>query len=81
MVAEGFGTVTVLPEQHARGRGVHDGGRWQVSLGFPMARGVSGVAMEVGSRWPVAFAVWLGNAGNRGARKQFADWIDLELEA
>jgi hypothetical protein len=81
MVAEGFGTVTVLPEQRARGRGIHNGARWQVSLGFPMARGVSGAAIEPGSRWPVAFAVWLGNAGNRGARKQFADWIDLDLEA
>lgn len=81
MVAEGFGSVTVLPEQRARGRGVHDGARWRVSLGFPMARGVSGAAIEPGSRWPVSFAVWVGNRGNRGARKQFADWIDLELEA
>jgi hypothetical protein len=81
MVAEGFGTVTVLPEQQARGRGVHDGARWRVSLGFPMARGVSGAPIEPGSRWPVSFAVWVGDKGNRGARKQFADWIDLELEA
>jgi hypothetical protein len=81
MVAEGFGTVTVLPEQRARGRGVYDGSRWRVSLGFPMARGVSGAPIEPGSRWPVAFAVWAGSKGNRGARKQFADWIDLELEA
>jgi hypothetical protein len=81
MVAEGFGTVTVLPEQRARGRGVHDGTRWHVSLGFPMARGVSGAPIEAGTRWPVSFAVWLGDKGNRGARKQFADWIDLELEA
>jgi len=46
-----------------------------------MARGASGAPLDPGSRWPVSFAVWAGSEGNRGARKQFANWIDLELEA
>jgi hypothetical protein len=80
IVAEGFGTATVIDEQHAVGRGAHDGSRWRVGVGFPLQRGLSGEAIEPGSIWPVAFAVWLGDKGNRGARKHFADWIELELE-
>jgi hypothetical protein len=81
IVAEGFGSATVLPEQVARGHGVHAAGRWSVALGFPLVRGVSGAALEPGSVWPVSFAVWLGEQKNRGSRKQYADWVELELEA
>jgi hypothetical protein len=81
IVAEGFGSATVLPEQAARGHGVHDGTRWRVALAVPLARGASGSALEPGSTWPVSFAVWLGERGNRGSRKQYADWVSLELEA
>lgn len=78
-VAEGFGSVTTLPAQTARGKAVHDGERWKLSIGLPMARGASGQPLEPGTRWPVAFALWLGDRGNRGSRKQYADWLDLEL--
>jgi Ethylbenzene dehydrogenase len=78
-VAEGFGSVTTLKAQTARGKGIHDGGRWRVTIGVPMARGASGQPLEPGSRWPVAFALWLGSRDNRGSRKQYADWVDLEV--
>jgi hypothetical protein len=81
IVAEGFGSATALPDQLARGRGVHADGRWTVSIGLPLARGSSGAPLEPGSVWPVSFAVWLGERGNRGSRKQYADWVELELEA
>lgn len=81
IVAEGFGSVTALTEQRARGRGVHADGRWRVVLGFPMTRGSAGEPLEPGSVWPVSFAVWRGDAGNRGGRKQYADWIELEVTA
>lgn len=80
-VAEGFGSLTSLATQTARGKGVHDDGRWRVAIGFPMARGASGPPLAPGSRWPVAFALWLGSRDNRGSRKQYADWLDLELVA
>lgn len=78
-VAEGFGSVTTLPAQAARGTAVHDGERWRLSIGLPMARGASGQPLKPGTRWPVAFALWLGDRGNRGSRKQYADWLELEL--
>jgi HAMP domain-containing protein len=81
IVAEGFGSVTVLPEQHARGFGVRDGDRWMVAVGLRLVRGASGDTLVPGSVWPVSFAVWLGDRGNRGSRKQYADWVELELEA
>ena len=81
LVAEGFGSATVLEQQSARGKGVHREGRWQVALGFPLARGASGAPIAPGSVWPVAFAVWLGSRQNRGSRKQYADWLEVEVEA
>ena len=81
IVAEGFGSVTALPEQRARGNAVHEQGRWAVTIGVPMERGAAGARLDPGSIWPVAFAVWLGSNGDRGSRKQYADWVSLELEA
>jgi hypothetical protein len=37
--------------------------------------------VEPGSTWPVAFAIWLGSKANRAGRKQYANWLSLELEA
>jgi hypothetical protein len=81
IVAEGFGSVTALPAQRARGKGVHGNDRWRVALGLLMRRGAAGDPILAGSSWPVAFAVWLGSRGNRGARKHFASWITLDVEA
>jgi hypothetical protein len=78
-VAEGFGSLTSLKLQTARGKGVYDDGRWRVTIGFPMARGASGRPLTPGTRWPVAFALWLGSHDNRGSRKHYAEWLDLEL--
>ena len=80
VVAEGFGTVTHLPDQVARGTGVHDGGRWHVVVAVPSAREGVGDALSPGTTWPVAFAVWLGSNGDRGGRKHFADWVQCDLE-
>lgn len=81
IVAEGFGTTTHLPRDDARGKGVHDGARWTVALGFPAAREGIGAPLEPGSRWQVAFAVWLGDQANRGGRKHYADWAPFTLAA
>ena len=81
VVAEGFGSVTHLTRQTARGHGVNEGGRWHVVVSVPAARTGVGAPLEPGSLWPVAFAVWLGSAENRGGRKHIANWQTLVLEA
>ncbi|MEZ5098381.1 MAG: ethylbenzene dehydrogenase-related protein [Thermoleophilia bacterium] len=81
LVAEGFGTLTPLPDQRARGAAAWADGRWTVALGFPLDRAGAGDALAPGTSWPVAFAVWAGSDGNRGGRKHFADWKTLEVRA
>ncbi len=81
VVAEGFGSVTHLPNQSARGHGVNEDGRWRVVVAIPSARAGVGEALAPGTSWPVSFAVWLGSEENRGARKQIGDWQTLVLEA
>jgi hypothetical protein len=81
IVAEGFGSVTALEQQRARGKGVHEEESWRVAVGLPMKRGQAGDPIRPGTAWPVAFAVWLGSAGNRGARKHFANWVTVDVES
>jgi hypothetical protein len=80
VAAEGFGTVTHLPNQLARGRGVHEDGRWKVVIALPSARAGVGEALAPGTSWPIAFAVWLGSDENRGGRKHISTWQTLALE-
>lgn len=81
IVAEGFGTVTHLADQTARGFGVHEDGSWRVILSVPTERARVGDALAPGTSWPIAFAVWLGSEANRGGRKHIANWQTLVLEA
>lgn len=80
-VAEGFGTLTVQVHQDVRGRGVWAKGRWAVVLARPLVtKDGSDVQLTPGQTVPVAFALWDGAAGNRGARKHYTTWIPLTLE-
>ena len=81
VVAEGFGSVTHLAKQTARGHGNHEDGHWRVALSVPSARAGIGAPLAPGTSWPVAFAVWLGSQDNRGGRKHIANWQTLVLEA
>jgi hypothetical protein len=80
IVAEGFGTVTHLATQTARGFGVHEDGGWRVTVALPKARSGVGAPLAAGTSWPVAFAVWLGSQDNRGGRKHISNWQSLVLE-
>ncbi len=80
VVAEGFGSVTHLPAQRARGYGINEDGRWRVVLAISSARTGVGEPLAPGTSWPVAFAVWLGSRENRGGRKHIASWQTLVLE-
>jgi hypothetical protein len=81
LLAEGFGSTTHLPRQQASGRGVFADGRWWVTIAMPMQRGQGLIDILGGLYWPVAVAVWSGPAGNRGGRKQNADWASMLVEA
>jgi DMSO reductase family type II enzyme heme b subunit len=81
LVAEGFGTLTPHRDQRAEGRGVLTEGGWAVVIVVPMSGGKNQAKLKSGDSTPLAFAAWDGGAGNRGARKQWSNWVTLELEA
>lgn len=81
LVAEGFGSTTSLGQQAATGRGVHEQGRWWVTIALPLARHSGLGPLEPGGVWPVAVAVWAGDAGNRGGRKHYSPFAQMQLEA
>lgn len=80
--AVGFGTLTTHKEQETNGRGVHDGRRWRVVMVRPLkATGTNKATITPGETRGVAFAVWSGIKSQRGARKQYAIWTPMEIEA
>lgn len=82
LTASGFGSLTTHEKQGATGKGVNDHGRWRVVLAMPMDSGdASKARVTAGKSVPVAFAVWNGDKKNRGARKQYANWVPMEVEA
>lgn len=81
LVAEGFGTITTHAQQRADGKGVYSRGKWDVVIVVPLTGGQNQASLKPGDTTTVAVAVWNGARGNRGSRKQFGDWSELELEA
>ncbi len=86
-LAEGFGTLTHHPRQEARGKGVWSFGGWSVTIALPMRSGADKASLPPGGKHPVAFALWnggekadaAGEMGNSGARKHWANWVELEI--
>lgn len=81
LVAEGYGTVTSHAQQRAEGTGVHSGNGWMVTIVLPMSGGAGQVSLAPGQTTSLAAAVWDGAKGDRGARKQWAPWTTLRLDA
>lgn len=80
-MAEGFGTLTVEPEQQSDGRGVWADGKWRVVITHPMAAGdPNDPTLAPGSETLAAFAVWEGGSREVGARKAWANWVPLKLD-
>ena len=77
LTAEGFGSLTTLESQEAKGKGVYDGGRWKVALGPSSAAPRFGSGATI----PVAFALWDGGKEQVGARKHYVGWCDLALSS
>ena len=80
MVAEGFGSLSVLPGQVSAGRGGHDGAGWTLTIARPLDTEANG-ALAAGKRTYMALAVWDGAEGNTGARKMRSGWIPLSIES
>lgn len=80
-MAEGWGTLTVKPEQRADGKGVWENGRWRVVVSYPFhAGGDSDPKLAVGAETVTAFAVWDGGAHEVGGRKAWSNWVPLRIE-
>lgn len=81
LVAQGAGTLEQLPTQNATGRGVWKDGRWRVVLSKPLrAADAREISLQPGGTYAVAFAVWQGAHGDRGARKSITLLGRLRLE-
>jgi DMSO reductase family type II enzyme heme b subunit len=81
--AEGFGTLTAQATQNAMGKGVSDYRYWKVVIVRPLDSGdASDAVLKAGSTVPVAFTVWDGSKGERGARKNYSDggWVKLNIQ-
>ena len=81
--AAGWGTLTHQEESVSTGRGAYRDGAWSVVFTRPLRTddprdAQLGFASQTRR---VAFAVWNGATGDRGARKNWsATWVDLRLE-
>ncbi len=80
-MAEGWGTMTVKPDQHALGKGVWKDGTWRVAITRPMVSDdVNAPRLLPGDRTVAAFAVWDGGNREVGARKAWASWVPLVIQ-
>jgi DMSO reductase family type II enzyme heme b subunit len=81
-MAEGWGTMTVKPMQHAQGWGVWGNGTWRVVITRPMlATGPNDPQFRPGTRSVAAFAVWEGGHQEVGARKAWSMWMPFVVAA
>ncbi|MEO5341351.1 MAG: ethylbenzene dehydrogenase-related protein [Magnetococcus sp. MYC-9] len=80
MMAEGFSSLTVRPQQEATGRGVYRDGMWHVVITAPMVPvGDHAPRLEPGQGTAVAFAAWDGGNKEVGSRKAWSDWVTVSL--
>jgi len=78
----GPGTLEPFPTQNAVGKGVWQDGRWLVAIGRPLAAADEReTALSPGGQFSLAFALWVGSAGDRGSRKSITQLGRLTLEA
>jgi len=79
-MAEGWGSMTVKPDQHALGKGVWKEGVWRVAITRPMVSDdINAPRLRPGDRTVAGFAVWEGGNREVGARKAWAPWVPLVI--
>ncbi|MBI3098586.1 MAG: hypothetical protein HYY93_10145 [Planctomycetes bacterium] len=78
--AEGFGSLTPLPDQRSSGKGAHLGGEWRVVMARPLDLSAgSETSVRAGASSFIAVAVWDGGRGQVGARKMRSIWVPVEV--
>lgn len=81
IIAEGFGSSSVIENKISRGHGVYDPKQktWTVVIARPLAR-ADGSVLKLGQNSFVAFAVWQGSKQEVGCRKAItANWVPLQI--
>ncbi len=79
-MAEGWGSMTVKPDQHALGKGVWKDGTWRVVITRPMVSDDRNAPrLTPGDKTVAGFAVWEGGNREVGARKAWSPWIPLHV--
>jgi hypothetical protein len=79
-MAEGWGTMTVHPEQNADGKGVWRDGIWRVVITHPLVTASEHhMRLQPGDETVIAFAVWDGGNREVGARKAWSAWVPFRL--
>jgi DMSO reductase family type II enzyme heme b subunit len=79
-MAEGWGSMTVKPDQHALGAGIHRHGGWRVVITRPMVSDdANAPRLSPGDRTVAGFAVWEGGHREVGARKAWSPWVPLVI--
>ena len=76
------GTLTLQDKasQQVAGKGVWTDGKWRVVFRRALKTGdPEDVELRIGSRYPVAFAVWNGDHEDRDGRKAVTPWQTLEI--
>lgn len=78
--AEGWGTMTVDPDQNADGKGVWKDGVWRVVITHPLVSASENhLRLRPADETVIAFAVWDGGNREVGARKAWSTWIPFRL--
>jgi Ethylbenzene dehydrogenase len=81
-MAEGWGSMTVKPDQHALGKGTWKNGQWSVVITRPMVSDdTNAPRLTSGDRTVISFAAWEGSNREVGARKSWAPWSPLVIGA
>lgn len=79
-MAEGWGSMTVKPDQAALGKGVWADGIWRVAITRPMVSDdVNAPRLVGGMETVAAFAVWEGDNREVGSRKAWSPWVPLVI--
>ena len=79
-MAEGWGSMTVKPDQHALGSGVWRDGMWHVVITRPMVSDdLNAPRLQPGDKTVVGFAVWEGGNREVGSRKAWSPWVPLVI--
>jgi DMSO reductase family type II enzyme heme b subunit len=79
-MAEGWGSMTVKPDQAALGQGVWKDGVWRVAITRPMVSDdLNAPRLLPGDQTVVSFAVWEGGNREVGGRKAWGPWVPLVI--